>query len=203
MEVAVSRWRFASKRTSIPVLLRSLGVEFRKVKGQDFWHANRFVLPEIYREFLSEARTRYRELHPDTGGNAEEFDAFVQSVNAAKQSFAWNLGATVRRLEQTASPLTVISKRGQGGRGFYRHSKVGLVVNMIRSGKADREIERELKINRNTIRAIKKIVTGVINGCECGKSRGHKGWCHVMMKRSPKRRELMAMLHQRQRKQAA
>jgi hypothetical protein len=197
-EIIESRWKFRDSKTSVPVLLRSLGIEFRKVKEQSFWHANRFSLREIYAEFISEARTRYRELHPDTGGNAEEFAAFVESVNRAKHSFRWNMRAT-GQLDTSAPETTLIAKRGQLPFGFYRPKKVSLALDMIRKGHADREVERALKINRNTVMKIKRIISGVVNGCACGKPRGHKGWCKIMMARSPKRQAVMKGMHERQR----
>jgi hypothetical protein len=203
-EIVKSRWRYVKTRIAVPAFIAALGIEFRKVAGQSFWDSNRFILPDLYRQMLDESRDKLRELHPDTGGDGKEFDDFIQSLSQAKKAFARQLNIEFgKKLPPNEASLTIVPRRGQNQFGFYRTDKVFRAIEMMRGGKADREIQRLLGMHFNTTKKIKRIVNGVINGCECGKPRGHKGWCRIMMKKSPSRQALMRRFHENQRKQAA
>jgi len=87
-----SRWRFVDETTRTDSFLKALGIEFRN-GDSCFWRNNEHHLRDLYKDMISEARVRIRELHPDVGGDGRELDAFIQSFNQAKRAFARHLPA--------------------------------------------------------------------------------------------------------------
>jgi hypothetical protein len=131
-----SRWQFKEQSSRVPKLLAALQIEYREVAGQSFWEANKIHLPQLYREFQTEARSKMRELHPDTGGAASEFDAFVQALNNAKKQFAFHgVNSTPPSMNGVLTIPRGNTYRGQRSNGGFRNPSETLdVIRIIRTG---------------------------------------------------------------------
>lgn len=90
-QLAKSKRALWLKCAHVPSIFKRLGIPFKQIEGKSFWEANKQQLPELYREFQSEARDKMRALHPDKGGDGHAFGLFVDSVARVRKSFAWHL----------------------------------------------------------------------------------------------------------------
>lgn len=192
--LTVSRWKFGKTRASVPSLLRSLGIEYRKAADQDFWTANRFSLRALYREFLTEARDKMRDLHPDTGGDGYEFDAFIQAIGSAKKAFAWHL----QTIPEDKPNIFLVPRRVGRLRtkSFYRHGKVLRAAEMLRNGAGIRATARATGMSTITVAKLRKAIPGVLKGCPCGQVATHQGWCSVRFRSSESRQQFMRQWHE-------
>lgn len=105
MEIVKSRWKFVGG-SSVSSFLKALGISFRTEKDKDFWEANKVLLPEIYEELKNEVRSKWRDLHPDTGGSDEEFTDFNETWLRIKRTFVRHL--PVQLNEPKLSDVTII-----------------------------------------------------------------------------------------------
>lgn len=188
-----SRWRYSTLSRSTPAFLDALEIEYRKVKGETFWEANRAQIPELYRELQSEARERIRSLHPDNGGNGREFGLFIQALNAAKKTFAWNCSRLLDEPQQIELPR---ARPGKQTGGFCKIEEVKSALKLLQAGKGIRETSRLTGLSQTTLRKARKHLIGVvIQGCECGRPALHKGyWCKPRFERSSRRREVFGKM---------
>ncbi len=187
--VTVSRRRWITTGgNAVPKTLRRLGITFLKRSGESFWEANRMILSELYQKLRHRSRDVYRELHPDRGGNAREFDGFVQAVIQAKKSFRHNIGST--KLAPVESDVLSIRLGGLN----------------LRRGPTDNEVQKAYRIaghllNRVSLHKIKKeercsfefiqkVRVGMnkpIPPCDCGQPTYHRGWCSYKESQNPQR----------------
>lgn len=93
-ELVKSRWQY-QRCCRIDSLLKALGIEFRRVVDQDFWQANSHLLPQLFQKLEKVARLKFKELHPDVGGDATEFDAFRKCFDRARRQFRRALSSPV------------------------------------------------------------------------------------------------------------
>lgn len=185
-----SRWRFREHRIGVPTLLRSLGIEFREVKGQSFWEANSEHIASIREDLLTEARAKFNELHPDKGGDAVEFDAFVQSLNNAKRLFALHMPKGIPDKDDWFSEIKR-RKIGQlGRRRIYTEEEIRTIAARLRDGASTYQIQRDFGTNRRTSAKIRAAIRGPIAGCACGRVSRHPHCCKVRFARSTKQHVL-------------
>jgi hypothetical protein len=92
-EIVKTRQRLALEKRSVPALLKALGVDYHSSRNSElgFWKANEHILLHLYRELQAEVRERIRELRPDLGENAEEFQELWEAWEHAKAAFARHL----------------------------------------------------------------------------------------------------------------
>lgn len=174
-----TRWRFGARRHFAPHLLTLLGIEYRKVKGLDFWVANKEHLPRIYVEMQSEVRDKMRDLHPDTGGDAEEFKAFVDSYRSVKLQFVRH-GANVAPVIIQSDVLTARSTvRRLGPGGFKYPSKAIAVMKLLRETRLSDPATARLIGSRWKAKWVRKVRRAMPEQplCDCGRAANHRGWC--------------------------
>jgi hypothetical protein len=106
-----SSFHFGIGRKTVPTFLRLLGVGFKGKGELGFWEANKEILPEIYAELQAEVREKFHELHPDKGGDAEEFRSFLACWGDIKKQFARHLPLP---LDRATSSTVVLLPSGTG-----------------------------------------------------------------------------------------
>jgi NUMOD3 motif-containing protein len=88
-QLVKSPWHYRKQsRQSTAKFLSALAVPYRIVSGQEFWESNREQLRELYQLMQESAREHMHELHPDTGGDPEQFKAFLANYRRAQDRFA-------------------------------------------------------------------------------------------------------------------
>jgi hypothetical protein len=173
---------------SIQHLLNYLGIEFHpssRMKEETFWDSNRFILKEIYREFIYESKLKIRELHPDKGGDGHEFGEFIKAIKKYKWKFAQELHISPGE-ELPAAPTVLFVPRGASKwktkNGFYQSKRVFEAIELMRKGLSNCQIRRELKMGKDTVIKIRKLLPEKDIKCPCGSPSQHPGPCKYRMK---------------------
>jgi hypothetical protein len=186
--LARSRWRYSGKILSTPALLRSLGIEFRPSCGDGFWQVNQAILSDLYRQLQEEARERFHELHPDKGGDAREFSAFMTSYKRARDNFARWIGHKPQGRDQEG--VVYLPK---GRHGILNHAQAFEIARRLREGVSVLRIAREFGVCRQRVRNIRARINGYEGvQCPCGRSANHRGSCRHRFSLSPKWKAYLA-----------
>jgi hypothetical protein len=92
-QLVQSRYRYPGgpSRLSTGFFFYALGIPFRQKDDQDFFEANAHCLRELWEQAQEEVRERMHELHPDKGGNTEEFRQFIHDWAIIKRRFQRHL----------------------------------------------------------------------------------------------------------------
>lgn len=179
--LTVSRWRYKGGAKHIGGFLRVLGIEFRTVKGQDFWQANAHLLHAIWKEVQIEARNMMRDLHPDAGGKSEEFRDFLESYDRVKLQFTRNMPPELPSDHAPSTILQIPAELKVRSRGKTFHA-----MRLATEGKRQREIAREIGVHPQKMRKLRPYLPPT-PPCSCGRPTGHRQWCEHVLKRYPKR----------------
>ena len=100
-----------------------------------------------------------------------------------------------RAAEEPTLPKTYDVSTRPGKRGFYRKGGRFLkVVELLKTGLSDREVERASGAAKATVGRIRAHVEAEIGLilCPCGLAATHRGWCTVRVRKSEKRRAFLA-----------
>lgn len=176
-----SRWTYVRRKQTIGGFLDALGVSYRK--GGSFWEKNRGILGDIYSEMIDGARERYRELHPDYGGDGAQFGEFIKDLEYAKKQFARNGGIFSKPQPTPETVIFIPASKACPGRkgtpgGFIHPEKASKVLQFLRENEdlETIEVSRQLGVSVYYVERIRKLLPPVF--CQCGRRKPHAGYCN-------------------------
>lgn len=87
---------------------------------------------------------------------------------------------------------------------YLKPEKKEEIIRLIEKGESDRKIHEKTGSGKGTVSKIRKEVFAdkidkkePLPTCECGEASGHKGWCFVRLKESPKRQKMIESWHEK------
>lgn len=156
------------------MFLRELGITYRGT-SRDFWENNASILRDLYTQMQARVRELFHELHPDKGGNADDFRNLVEGYRRAKKSFAV-YGVTSGKKFIPGKQVFGVDQRV----GKYKPEKMSAAAKMLLQGATASRTASTIKLSRTTVKRLRRslLLQGfILKGCGCGRSSGHRGWC--------------------------